>query len=193
MVVLPGGAGAIPGRESETAQMLADNGIAALLVDNFKPRGISEDMPYALKIMGTSEFDAVADAYAALKALNKHPAIDGWRIGVMGFSKGGIAARMSLDARIRDKLAPFIQPFALHVDFTGRAMRCQSRKTTGSPLLSFRAGRMHRMIWWPCAAGKILREAGSEVSTVVYARAGHDWESDKPREMTNRPTCPAAR
>ena len=43
MVVLPGSAGAIPGRENETAQMLADNGIAALLVDNFKPRGISEE------------------------------------------------------------------------------------------------------------------------------------------------------
>jgi dienelactone hydrolase len=147
--------GAIPGRESEMAQMLADNGMAALLVDNFKPRGISEDMPYALKIMGTSEFDAVADAYAALKALNKHPAIDGWRIGVMGFSKGGIAARMSLDARIRDKLAPFIQPFALHVDFYGPCYALlQSRKTTGSPLLSFRAGRMHRMIWWPVRSRK---------------------------------------
>lgn len=189
MVVLPGGAGAIPGRESEMAQMLADNGIAALLVDNFKPRGISEDMPYALKIMGTSEFDAVADAYAALKALNKHPAIDGWRIGVMGFSKGGIAARMSLDARIRDKLAPFIQPFALHVDFYGPCYALlQSRKTTGSPLLSFRAGEDASNDLVACAQQeKVLREAGSEVSTVVYARAGHDWESDKPREMTNRP------
>ena len=189
MVVLPGGAGAIPGRENETAQMLADNGIAALLVDNFKPRGISEEMPYALKVMGTSEFDAVADAYAALKALNKHPAIDGWRIGVMGFSKGGIAARMSMDARIRDKLAPFIQPFALHVDFYGPCYSLlQSRKTTGAPLLSFRAGEDASNDLVACAQQeKILREAGSEVSTVVYAKAGHDWESDKPREMTNRP------
>lgn len=189
MVVLPGGAGAIPGRENETAQMLADNGIAALLVDNFKPRGISEEMPYALKIMGTSEFDAVADAYAALKALNKHPAIDGWRIGVMGFSKGGIAARMSMDARIRDKLAPFIQPFAMHVDFYGPCYALlQSQKTTGAPLLSFRAGEDASNDLVACAKQEeILRKAGSDVSTVVYAKAGHDWESDKPREMTNRP------
>ena len=189
MVILPGGAGAIPGRENETAQTLADNGIAALVVDNFKPRGISEEMPYALKIMGTSEFDAVADAYAALKALNKHPAIDGWRIGVMGFSKGGIAARMSMDARIRDKLAPFIQPFALHVDFYGPCYALlQSRKTTGSPLLSFRAGEDASNDLVACAQQeKVLREAGSDVSTVVYAKAGHDWESTKPREMTQRP------
>ena len=189
MVVLPGGAGAIPGRESEMAQMLADNGIAALLVDNFKPRGISEDMPYALKIMGTSEFDAVADAYAALKALNKHPAIDGWRIGVMGFSKGGIAARMSMDQRIRDKLAPKVAPFALHVDFYGPCYAMiPTQKTTGAPLVSFRAGEDASNDLVACAQQEaVLRSAGSDVSTVVYAKAGHDWESNKPREVNERP------
>lgn len=189
MVILPGGAGAIPGRENETAQALADSGIAALVIDNFKPRGISEEMPYALKIMGTSEFDAVADAYAALKTLNKHPAIDGERIGLMGFSKGGIAARMSMDKRIREKLAPEVRPFALHVDFYGPCYALMpTRKTTGAPLLSFRAGEDASNDLVACAQQeKRLREAGSDVSTVVYAKAGHDWESNSPREMTERP------
>ncbi len=189
VVILPGGAGVIPGRENETAQMLADNGIAALVLDNFKPRGISEEMPYALKIMGTSEFDAVADAYAALKALNKHPAIDAKRIGVMGFSKGGIAARMSMDERIRDKLAPKLAPFALHVDFYGPCYALmQTRKTTGAPLVSFRSGSDASNDLVACAQQEaILRKAGSDVSTVVYARAGHDWESSQPQEVTDRP------
>lgn len=189
VVILPGGAGAIPGRENETAQTLADNGIAALVLDNFKPRGISEEMPYALKIMGTSEFDAVADAYAALKALNKHPAIDARRIGVMGFSKGGIAARMSLDERIRDKLAPKVAPFALHVDFYGPCYALlQTQKTTGAPLVSFRAGSDASNDLVACAQQEaIFRKAGSDVSTVVYAKAGHDWESTQPREVTDRP------
>ena len=189
MVILPGGAGAIPGRESETAQALVDSGIAALVIDSFKPRGISEEMPYALKIMGTSEFDAVADAYAALKALNKHPAIDTRRIGVMGFSKGGIAARMSMDERIRSKLAPAVAPFSVHVDFYGPCYALlQTRKTTGAALLSFRAGEDASNDLVACAQQeKVLREAGSDVSTVVYAKAGHDWESNKPREMTDRP------
>ncbi|MEG0147898.1 MAG: dienelactone hydrolase family protein [Comamonas sp.] len=189
MVILPGGAGAIPGREMETAQALADNGIAALVVDNFKPRGISEEMPYALKIMGTSEFDAVADGYAALKALNKHPAIDERRIGVMGFSKGGIAARMSMDERIKSKLAHSQKPFAVHVDFYGPCYtQLATRKTTGAPLLSFRAGQDASNDLVACAQQEaLLRQAGSEVSTVVYAKAGHDWESSKPREMTDRP------
>ena len=189
MVILPGGAGAIPGRENDTAQLLADNGIAALVLDNFKPRGISEDMPYVMKIMGTSEFDAVADAYAALKALNKHPAIDAKRIGVMGFSKGGIAARMSMDERIRAKLAPKVAPFALHVDFYGPCYALMpTRKTTGAPLFSFRAGEDASTDLVACAQQeKVLREAGSDVSTVVYAKAGHDWESNRPPEMAQLP------
>lgn len=189
MVILPGGAGAIPGRENETAQVLADQGIAALVLDNFKPRGISEEMPYALKIMGTSEFDAVADAYAALKALNKHPAIDARRIGVLGFSKGGIAARMGMDERIRNKLAPGVAPFALHVDFYGPCYALmQTRKTTGAPLVSFRAGEDASNDLVACAQQEVLlRQAGSEVSAVVYAKAGHDWESNQPREFNERP------
>ena len=189
MVVLPGGAGAIPGRENETAQLLADNGVAALVLDNFKPRGISDEAPYALKIMGTSEFDVVADAYAALRELNKHPAIDARRIGVMGFSKGGIAARMSMDERIRAKLAPNVAAFALHVDFYGPCYALMpTRKTTGASLLSFRPGADASNDLVACAQQeKVLREAGSEVSTVVYAKAGHDWESNSPPEMLQRP------
>ena len=189
MVILPGGAGAIPGRENEMVQSLASQGIAALVIDNFKPRGISEEMPYVLKILGTSEFDAVADAYAALKALNKHPAIDPHRIGVMGFSKGGIAARMSMDQRIREKLAPKVPPFALHVDFYGPCYAMiPTQKTTGAPLVSFRAGEDASNDLVACAQQEaVLRSAGSDVSTVVYAKAGHDWESNKPREVNERP------
>lgn len=189
VVILPGGAGPIPGREYETAKTLAEHGIAALVVDYFKPRGISDEMPYAMKIMGTSEFDAVADAYAALKALNKHPAIDPQRIGVLGFSKGGLAARISMDARIREKLAAHIPGFALHVDFYGPCYaNLQVQQTTGAPLVSFRAGEDASNDLVACAEQEaVLRKAGSAVSTVVYAKAGHDWESNRPRELTDKP------
>ena len=171
MVILPGGAGAIPGRENETAQALADSGIAALVIDNFKPRGISEEMPDALKVMGTSEFDAVADAYAALKTLNKHPAIDGGRIGLMGFSKGGIAARMSMDERIREKLAPRCGPLPCMWISTAPAMpNCRRARPRGA-LMSFRAGRDASNDLVACTEQETaLRHAGSDVSTVVYAR-----------------------
>lgn len=189
MIILPGSAGAIPGREYETAEALVKNGIAALVIDYFKPRGISEEMPYSLKLLGASEFDAVADAYSALKALNQHPAIDGQRIGVLGFSKGGIAARMSMDERIRSKLAPQVPAFNLHVDFYGPCYaELPTRKTTGAPLVSFRAGEDASNDLVACAEQEAsLRKAGSAVSTVIYAKAGHDWESSRPREVADRP------
>lgn len=189
MVILPGGAGAIPGREYDTADAMVRQGMAVLVIDYFKPRGISDEMPYPVKVMGASEFDAVADAYAALKALNQHPAIDGQRIGLLGFSKGGIAARMSMDERIRAKLAPQVPPFHLHVDFYGPCyVELPTRKTTGAPLVSFRAGEDASNDLVACAQQEAaLRKAGSPVSTIIYAKAGHDWESTRPREVTERP------
>ena len=181
VVILPGGAGAIPGRENETAKMLTDNGIAVFVLDNLKPRGISEGMPDELKIMGVSEFDAVADAYAALRTLNKHLAIDPQRIGLLGFSKGGVAARMSLDERIYEKLAPDVTAFALHVDFFGPCYaKMQIRHTTGSPLVSFRAEREEGSHYLAtCAAEEaLLREAGSAVSSVVYSKAEHGVKAE---------------
>lgn len=189
MIILPGGAGAVPGREYDMAENLVNQGIAVLVIDYFKPRGISEEMPYQLKVLGASEFDVVTDAYAALKALNQHPAIDSKRIGVVGFSKGGIAARMSMDERIRAKLAPHVPPFNLHVDFYGQCYaELPTRKTTGAPLVSFRAGQDASNDLVACAAQEAaLRAAGSPVSTVIYGKAGHDWESNQPAEMANRP------
>ena len=32
-----------------------------------------------------------------------------------------------------------------------------------------------------------IRKAGSQVSTVIYAKAGHDWDSNRPREMGDKP------
>lgn len=189
MIILPGGAGAIPGREYDMAESLVGQGIAVLVVDYFKPRGISDEMPYPLKVLGASEFDVVTDAYAALKALNQHPAIDNKRIGVLGFSKGGIAARMSMDERIRTKLAPNVPPFNLHVDFYGPCYaELPTRKTTGAPLVSFRAGQDASNDLVACAAQEAaLRAAGSPVSTVIYGKAGHDWESNRPAEVAERP------
>lgn len=189
VVILPGSSGMIPGRENEMAKNLSDNGIAVFVLDNLKPRGITENMSYDVKVMGASEFDAVADAYAALRTLNKHLAIDPERIGLLGFSKGGIAARMSMDERIYEKLAPDVTAFALHVDFYGACYaRMNIRKTTGAPLMSFRAGRDASNDLVACAAEEAaLRDASSTVSSVVYSKAGHDWDSVQPAALNNRP------
>ena len=185
MVILPGGSGVLPGREFELAQQLTRNGIAALVIDYYQPRGINEDTPYRIKLLGASEFDVMADAYAALRALNRHPAIDARRIGLIGYSRGGMVARMSMDERMRAKLAPKVPAFALHVDFYGPCFEeLRTQKTTGAPLLSFRSGEDESNDLVACATAESrLRKAGSLVNAVVFAKAGHDWDSSEPRAV----------
>lgn len=189
VVLVHGSGGLAPGREANYAALLAANGFAAIYIDYYRPRGITEATPYIAKMMGVTEFDAVSDAYGALRALNAHPAIDPKRVAIMGFSYGGMAVRIALDARVHASVAPDLAPFAAHLDYYGPCFQdFGTAKTTGAPLLSLRGGEDASNDLAACAAREIeLRAAGSEVSTVVYARAGHAWEVDAPRTMTDNP------
>lgn len=189
VVILPGSGGIAPGREIDTAEWLAANGIAALVVDYYLPRGMPPETPYGIKTLGTSEFDVVTDAYAALRALGKHPAIDGRRIGVMGFSWGGMASRLSMDARFRERLAADLPPFAAHVDLYGPCYQdLHTARTTGAPLLSQRGGEDASNDLVACATEESrLRQAGSAVSSVIYGTAGHAWENSAPRKLHPNP------
>lgn len=79
------------------AHALRAGGYAALVVDSFTPRG-------AQSVCGNwaVTVDEVAmDAFAALRHLRDRPGIDRDRIGVMGFSYGGMAALRVASARYR--------------------------------------------------------------------------------------------
>lgn len=189
VVVVHGSGGISPGRESEYGALLAANGYAALVIDYYRPRGIVESTPYLAKTLGVTEFDAVSDAYAALRALNSHPAVDPKRVAMMGFSYGGMATRIALDARVKAAVAPDLAPFAAHVDYYGPCFQdFHVERTTGAPLLSLRGGEDASNDLAACAAREIeLRHAGSEVSSVIYARAGHAWENLTPRATGKNP------
>ena len=116
MVLLPGSGGVKLGRQMLYADLLVSSGYAVLVVDYYASRGVDDDLvPYEIRAGNVSEFDVVTDAYAALRALNEHPAVDPDRIGVMGFSYGGMATRLALDSRVKRVLAPRLPRFAAHV------------------------------------------------------------------------------
>ena len=70
------------------AGQLAEQGIASLRID-FAGSGDSKvsALTYSLE-------SAVTDGQAALQFLNRHPAIDGQRLGVIGFSQGALIAQL---------------------------------------------------------------------------------------------------
>jgi dienelactone hydrolase len=190
VVLLHGSGGIESGREMAYGRWLADHGIAAFALDYYLPRGVTPEMEYMLKTVTVTEFDIVADAYAALEILSTHPDVDATRIGVAGFSYGGVAARLALDRRIHHALAPGNPGFALHVDFYGPChMSLATRHTNGAKLLTLRGSEDASNDLRACRQHEDeIRAAGSEVEAHVYEGAGHSWDSPVPRRL--RPEAP---
>lgn len=186
MVLLPGSGGVKLGRQMIYADQLLSRGYGVLVIDYYESRGIDDDkVPYPLMVTNVTEFDVVTDAFSALKALNNHPSIDPERIGVMGFSYGGMATRLAMDSRLKERLAPNVPAFAVHVDFYGPCFQnIGTTQTTGAPLLTLRGAEDASNDLVACAVEEHrLRAAGSEVSSKIYATAGHSWGNLQKRHM----------
>ncbi|MDC1478639.1 dienelactone hydrolase family protein [Pseudomonadales bacterium] len=181
MVVLPGSGGIKPGREHEYAEFLNGEGIAAFVVEYYASRGLSDETNYLLRTGSVTEFDLITDAYAALALLSTHPRIDGNRVGVVGFSYGGMAARLLMDDRIHQAIAPAHPGFAAHIDIYGPCFQyLGTKKTNGAPLLTLRGTNDASNDLEACATRESeLRDLGVQVTAVLYEGAGHAWENSQ--------------
>lgn len=182
MVIMPGSGGIQAGREMEYATLFAQNGIAGFIVDYYAPRGVAADTPYVMKTMIATEVDVMSDAYSALKILGTHPAIDASRIGVTGYSYGGMATRYVLDDRLKNIMATNVPPFALHMDIYGPCHQTLGHAgTTGAPYLAIHGDADNSVDPALCQeVYKDLETAGTSVESHVISGAGHAWETSKP-------------
>ncbi|MDJ0851184.1 MAG: dienelactone hydrolase family protein [Myxococcota bacterium] len=185
LVLLHGSGGLSPGREHPMGRWLAEQGTAGFVVDYYTPRGMGDETNYMLRVVAVTEFDAVADAYGALRLLSAHPAIDPTRIGVMGFSYGGMAVRIAMDERVRLALAPELPGFSAFVDVYGPCFQdLDTPATNGAPLLTLRGTEDASNDLAACREREDeLRGLGVAVEAEVYEGAGHAWEVDLPREL----------
>lgn len=185
MVLLHGSGGISPGREMEYGKLLRDNGYAALVVNYYAPRGATDKTPYMIRVISITEFDAMADGYAGLKILSTHPAIDPDRIGLMGFSYGGMATRFAMDERVREKLTPELAGFAAFVDFYGPCFQnLGTTDTNGAPLLTLRGTEDKSNDLVACEKREAeLTALGVTVESHVFEGAGHAWENTTPRAL----------
>lgn len=185
VVLVHGSGGITPGREMRVAETLADAGIAGFVIDYYRPRGITKQTDYMAKVLAVTEFDAATDAYGALNLLSTHPAIDGNRIGMMGFSYGGMAVRIAMDERIREILAPSHRGFAAFVDTYGPCFQnWGTTRVNGAPLLTLRGTEDASNDLAACAERENeLRALGVDVDARIYEGAGHAWEAATERRL----------
>ena len=85
------------------AKRFRERGIAVLAVDSFSARDVSHTVRDQTLVSTAS---MLADAYAGLDFLSGDARIDSQRIGIIGFSKGGIAALYSAYRPVQERAYP---------------------------------------------------------------------------------------
>ena len=185
MVIIHGSGGITKDCEMSYVKLFVKNGIAGFVVDYYEPRGVKPDTVYQMKTMIATEVDVMSDAYSALNILGTHPAIDASRIGVTGYSYGGMATRYVLDDRLKTIMAPNVAPFALHVDIYGPCHQTLGHEgTTGAPYLAIHGDNDNSVDPELCQeVYKVMEAAGTEVESHIMPGAGHAWENATPRKV----------
>ncbi len=85
----------------QAAQSLWKKGIAVMFLDNFSARGVRNT--YADQSTVT-HWSTYIDAFMALEYLSKDPKVNIKKIGINGWSRGGMISLMVSDKRLRDAL-----------------------------------------------------------------------------------------
>jgi dienelactone hydrolase len=177
-VILSHGSGGPSRHHFDYAEDLARAGYAVMVLDHFTPRRVLSTAHEQVRV---TEQMMVADVYAALGLLASHPKISADRIGVVGWSKGGIVAVLSAVERIartvngdgpRLAFAAAFYPYC-GFEFPGDRL--------ASPLLML----LGELDDWtpspPCLAlAGGLKSRSQPVETVVFPGARHGFDGQGP-------------
>lgn len=176
VIISPSSGGVEKERELYYARNLAKSGIAVLIVDSFKSRGLTNSV-YDQSVLET--WQMVNDAIGGLKFLSKDNRINSKKIGIMGVSKGGSVA-MDTAHTIVGRWAGVIGiRFAAHIAISPDCnWTFRSNKTTGAPIYFMLAELDDQTLVSACVnKAKRLSEAGNKfVKTTIYKGAHHAWE-----------------
>jgi dienelactone hydrolase len=179
-LVIHHGSGGVGERESRFAREMVAMGVAAVVIDSFRPRGVSSTVQDQSAVNGQ---DFNFDALMALKALGGNSRINRTRIGITGFSKGGTSSLMAaLEAQVVAAGIPAGLRYALHVPFYPSCSTQYSRlQTTGAPVYMLLGGADTYAGVEPCQTyGNALRAAGGRVEVTVFPNAPHGFDGGRP-------------
>jgi dienelactone hydrolase len=187
-VVLLHGSGGIGANIEGWAAELNALGIAALVVDSFGGRGITQTITDQTLL---SNFSMMVDTYRALEVLAGLPEIDPARIAVMGFSKGGFAALYSSMRRFQ-RMWGSAAEFAAYVAFYTRcdAPLLEDEDVSERPIRLFHGTADDYVPVGPTREYvERLRSVGKDAQLTVYEGARHVF--DNPRNAAVVPLADA--
>ncbi|UTH74008.1 dienelactone hydrolase family protein [Chromobacterium sp. IIBBL 290-4] len=174
VVILHGSSGVNRG-ERQWARRMNQLGYASFVVDSFTGRRIKQTESDQTQLSMAAD---IADAFAALRLLATHPAIDAQRIAVMGFSRGGVAALYSMLEPFRQALIQDDLRFAAHIAFyPSCSIPYEAKRLDGSPLLMLLGGKDDYTPAAACEAyAEELQAKGARLTMKIFPNAYHGFD-----------------
>jgi dienelactone hydrolase len=180
-------------RHKEWGAFWAARGYVALLVDSFGPRGYSSGFPkgsYEDRPAEVSEQTVrPLDAYGALRYLRSRPNIIPDRIGVQGWSNGGmtVLVTMSDHAPGIDRPTSATGFRAAIAEYPGCGMDAiKGRYVSYSPILMMLAAADEEVSPQRCQDfAQKARTSGSDLTPIVYPGAEHNFDDPGKTKQSN--------
>jgi dienelactone hydrolase len=187
-VLICHGSDGVDGRGEFYAGELQAAGIATFEVDMWTARGTARGAAARPR----SPFETLPDAYGALEFLAAQPEIDGARVGIMGFSWGGVVTLLSAIGRHAPK-----RPFKAHAAMYPvcwvyrRNPEMALTGLTGAPVL-IQTGSADAYDD-PDAGEQLLASLAPDdarhVRHIVHPGAGHGYDRDRPAQTIVDPAA----
>jgi dienelactone hydrolase len=185
VLIAHGSGGILAGREHDWAARMNALGYASFVVDSFSGRSLRSTAADQSRLPTMAN---VADALAALKLLATHPRIDGQRIAVMGFSRGGQVALYTALEPIRKGMIDDDLRFAAHVAlYPSCNIPYRADALAGGPILMLLGEADDYTPAPPCLAyADWFKSRGAKIETRTYPGAYHDFDVPfPPRRYAN--------
>lgn len=180
-------------RHKEWGQFWAARNYLALLVDSFGPRGYPAGFPKGSHAERPPEVSEETvrplDAYGALQYLRRSNAVIKDRIGVQGWSNGGMTVLVTLSDRSPGLPLPSGEPGfrAAIAEYPGCGMAAiKGDYRAYAPILMMLAGADDEVSPKRCEEfAKRARADGNDLEVILYPGASHDFDDPSKTKQSN--------